>query len=124
MHRATLTVGSLNGDYNPLHATPEFGERMGYGGIIMHGVYAYNRIAHDLVRRLGAGEAASFREMSARFAGPVKPGDRVEVEVWKVGSTADGCDELRWRAVVAGTGKPCLADGRAVMRSGKVQSKI
>ncbi|TVY92549.1 Enoyl-CoA hydratase, peroxisomal, partial [Lachnellula willkommii] len=27
----------LNGDYNPLHATPEPGQKMGFGGTIMHG---------------------------------------------------------------------------------------
>lgn len=96
---------------------------MGYGGMIMHGVYAYNRIAHDFVRKLG-GDPSTFREMSARFAGPVKPGDKVKVELWRVGSTEDGYDDLRWTAVVAGTEKACLTDGRAEIRTGKVQSKI
>lgn len=97
---------------------------MGYGGIIMHGVYAYNRIAHDFVRKLGGGDPSSFREMSARFAGPVKPGDKVKVELWKVGTSEDGYDGCRWTAVVEGTGRPCLTDGRAELRVAKVQSKI
>lgn len=119
-----LTDSRLNGDYNPLHATPEFGEKMGYGGIIMHGVYAYNRIAHDFVRKLGGGDPSSFREMSARFAGPVKPGDKVRVELWKVGTTQDGYEDMRWTAVVVGTERACLTDGRAEIRLAKVQSKI
>lgn len=120
----TLTLCRLNGDYNPLHATPEYGQQMGYGGIIMHGVYAYNRIAHDLVRKLGGGDPSTFREMSARFAGPVKPGDKIRVELWKTGTTQDGHDDLRWTAVVVGTGKACLTDGRAEIRSSRVQSRI
>lgn len=30
----------LNGDYNPLHATPEPGQKMGFGGAIMHGLFS------------------------------------------------------------------------------------
>ncbi|KFH48036.1 Enoyl-CoA hydratase 2, peroxisomal-like protein [Hapsidospora chrysogenum ATCC 11550] len=118
----------LNGDYNPLHATPEYGDMMGYGGIIMHGVYAYNRIAHEIVRELGAGDPASLREMSARFAGPVKPGDRVRVELWKTAGggvdAEDGWMDVRWAATVDATGRACLTGGRAVVRAPKLPSKI
>lgn len=97
---------------------------MGYGGIINHGVYAYNLIAHELVRRLGQSSPASLAEMSARFAGPVKPGDKVIVDVWSVGPESGGHRELRWNARVEGTGKACLTEGRAVMRIPAVGSKM
>lgn len=94
----------------------------------MHGVYAYNRIAHEIVRELGAGDPASLREMSARFAGPVKPGDRVRVELWKTagggGDAEDGWMDIRWAATVDATGRACLTGGRAVVRAPKLPSKI
>jgi hypothetical protein len=36
----TAHLYRLNGDYNPLHATPEPGKAMGFGGAIMHGLYS------------------------------------------------------------------------------------
>jgi len=44
----------LNGDYNPLHATPEPGQKMGFGGAIMHGLYSWNSTAHLLLKYLAA----------------------------------------------------------------------
>jgi len=89
---------------------------MGFGGIILHGVYAYNCIAHDLLRFLGGSKAENLREIEAKFAGIVRPGDKIAVEVWKVKAHGNGLDEFWWRAVVTNTGKPCLTDGRAIMR--------
>ncbi|PGH09906.1 hypothetical protein AJ80_07616 [Polytolypa hystricis UAMH7299] len=114
----------LNGDYNPLHAIPEVGEKLGYGGMIMHGVFAYNMIAHEIVRELGGGDPSSLYEISARFAGPVRPGDHLEVELWRMGTTTDGWEDIRWRAMVAGTRKPCLTEGRASVRAAKLPSRI
>lgn len=122
--RHFLMTTSLNGDYNPLHATPLYGQKMGYGGIIMHGVYAYNSIAHEFVRALGGGDPASLREMSAKFAGPVRPGDSVKVELWKVGAMGDGWEDMRWVAEVGEKGNKCLTDGRAQIKVAKISSKI
>lgn len=109
----------LNGDYNPLHATPEFGEKMGYGGVINHGVFAYSNVAHEFVKRLGLGDPTSLQEISARFSGPVKPGDTVDVDVWKIGG-GEGSEEIRWTAKVVSTDRPCLTDGRAVIKVSSV----
>lgn len=106
----------LNGDYNPLHATPEFGSQMGYGGLINHGVYAYQLIAHEIVSRFGEGKAASLRVISARFAGPVKPGDEIDVELWRIQSPSDQTTEIRWTAKVVETDRVCLSDGLAVIQ--------
>jgi acyl dehydratase len=97
---------------------------MGYGGIILHGVFAYNNIAHDFVRQLGQGQPSSLREISARFAGPVKPGDQVKVDVWRIGATRDGLDDIRWTAAVESTGRLCLSDGRAKVKCPASASKL
>ncbi|KAF4124231.1 MaoC like domain [Geosmithia morbida] len=118
----------LNGDYNPLHATPQYGQRMGFGGIIMHGVFAYSQIAHEFVRRLGASDPTCLREISARFSGPVKPGDTVNVKLWHVGAAAAPVEgdvgDYRWTAQVRGAGKLCLCDGTAQLKIDGGASKI
>lgn len=106
----------LNGDYNPLHATPEPGEAMGFGGAIMHGLYSWNTTAHALLQLLGGSEPGNTREFAARFASPVKPGDRLETKVWRMGNKdGEGWEEVRFVTAVKG-GKVCLSNGRAKMK--------
>ncbi|KAL2756888.1 hypothetical protein ACRALDRAFT_1075670 [Sodiomyces alcalophilus JCM 7366] len=105
----------LNGDYNPLHATPEPGEKMGFGGAIMHGLYSWNATAHGLLKALGGSDPANIKEYQARFASPVMPGDKLVTEVWRTGDIKDGWEEIRFQVKVEG-GKVCLSNGRALMK--------
>jgi acyl dehydratase len=89
---------------------------MGYGGLINHGVFAYNVIAHEFVRRLGKSGPLSLRQLSARFSGPVKPGDDIDIEVWNIGRSSEGWDQIRWFAKVVGSHRPCLSDGTAFVK--------
>ena len=74
-------LNRLNGDYNPLHATPEPGQKMGFGGAIMHGLFSWNTAAHALLKHLGGSDPANIKEFSARFASPVRPGDKLTFAV-------------------------------------------
>lgn len=106
----------LNGDYNPLHATPEPGKAMGFGGAIMHGLYSWNTTAHALLKVLGGSEPGNMQEFAARFASPVKPGDVLVTQAWRMGKVdAEGWEEVRFVTAVKG-GKVCLSNGRAKMR--------
>lgn len=106
----------LNGDYNPLHATPEPGQKMGFKGAITHGLYQWNVTCHDILRRFGASDPDNMREYQARFASPVMPGDKLVTRVWRTGEgAADGWEELRFTTTVDG-GKVCLSNGRALVR--------
>ncbi|KAJ9621333.1 hypothetical protein H2203_007385 [Taxawa tesnikishii (nom. ined.)] len=106
----------LNGDYNPLHATPEPGQKMGFGGAIMHGLYSWNTTAHALLTLLGGSDPANIKEFAARFASPVKPGDALMTQIWRVGNAdRDGFEDIRFVTSVKG-GKVCLSNGRAKMR--------
>lgn len=104
----------LNGDYNPLHATPEPGVKMGFGGAIMHGLYSWNATCHDILRELGGSDPNNIKEFQARFASPVKPGDTLVTECWVVGG--DGWKEVRFVVKVKSTGKVVLSNGRALVK--------
>lgn len=114
----------LNGDYNPLHATPEAGEAIGFGGTIIHGLYSYNAACHGLLQRLGGSDPANIKEFAARFASPVKAGDTLVTQMWRVGNAdSDGFEDIRFVTSVKG-GKVCLSNGRAKIKVvGQKQNK-
>jgi len=105
----------LNGDYNPLHATPEPGQKMGFGGAIMHGLSSWNFAAHGLLKAIGGSDPKNICEFQARFASPVKPGDKLVTEIWRTGEMKGEWEEIRFVTKVEG-GKVCLSNGRALMK--------
>ncbi len=112
----------LNGDYNPLHATPEPGQEMGFGGTIVHGLYSFNSTCHLLLRHLGGSDPTNIKEYQARYASPVRPGDKLVTSVWRTGEIEDGWEDVRFVVRVEG-GKACLSNGRALMKCVGAQSK-
>ncbi|KAK0389569.1 hypothetical protein NLU13_3144 [Sarocladium strictum] len=114
----------LNGDYNPLHATPEPGKKMGFGGCIIHGLYSWNTTCHAILKALGGGDPANIKEYQARFASPVLPGDKLVTSVWRTGEKKGEWEEIRFVVQVEG-GKVCLSNGRALLKVvGDVKSKL
>lgn len=114
----------LNGDYNPLHATPEPGLQMGFGGPIIHGLFSWNAAALAVLRAFGASKPRNLKEFQARFAAPVKPGGRTVTEMWRVGNRdAEGFEEVRF--VVKVGDRVVLSNGRALVRvEGDVKAKL
>lgn len=90
---------------------------MGYGGIIVHGVTAYQMVAHALLKELGGSDPANIREFQAKFAGPVRPGDQLKVEYWRMGRNREGWEEIRFVTTGLADGKIRLSDGRAILNS-------
>jgi len=122
----TALLYRLNGDYNPLHATPEPGRKMGFGGAIVHGLFSWNCACAGVLRELGGDEPANMSMFSARFASPVKPGDALVTEMWRMGDRdGEGFEEVRFVTKVKG-GKVCLSNGRARVKvvGRKSQSKL
>ncbi|KAK6193128.1 hypothetical protein LQW54_012780 [Pestalotiopsis sp. IQ-011] len=120
----TALLYRLNGDYNPLHAHPEPGKKMGFGGAIIHGLYSFNSTAHGLLKSLGASDPKNIKEFQARFASPVKPGDKLVTQIWKTGEIKDGWEEIRFVTSIEG-GKVCLSNGRALMKVvGEAKTKL
>jgi peroxisomal enoyl-CoA hydratase 2 len=115
----------LNGDYNPLHATPEPGAAMGFGGAIMHGLSSWNYAAHGILREIGGGDPANIKSFQARFAAPVLPGEKLILEAWRTGTVdSDGFEEIRFTLRVEGK-KVVLSNGKADVKVvGKAASKL
>ena len=88
---------------------------MGFGGAIMHGLFSWNTTCHGLLETLGGSDPANIKEFQARFAAPVKPGDKLVTEIWKTGEAKEGWEEIRFTTKVEG-GKVVLSNGRALMR--------
>lgn len=68
----------LLGDFNPLHADPEFAASVGFPqGPILHGLCTYGFAARAVIKHLAGGDASRLRMMSAQFRRPVWPGDTI-----------------------------------------------
>ncbi|KAL7767274.1 hypothetical protein ACKLNR_001575 [Fusarium oxysporum f. sp. zingiberi] len=81
----------------------------------MHGLYSWNSTAHSLLKELGGGDPANIKEYQARFASPVRPGDKLVTHAWVTGVNQDGWAEVRFVTQVAG-GKVVLSNGLALMK--------
>ncbi|KAJ5611664.1 hypothetical protein N7528_008769 [Penicillium herquei] len=120
----TAHLYRLNGDYNPLHATPEPGQKMGFGGIIIHGLFSWNSAAHGILRLLGGGDPTNLKEFQARFASPVRPGDKLTTEIWRLGNAGpDGFEEIRF-VTKNQNDKVVLSNGRCLLKVTGAKSKL
>ena len=88
---------------------------MGFGGVILSGLFSWNSACHSLLQTLGGSDPANLKEFQARFAAPVKPGDKLVTEAWRTGEFKDGWEEVRFVVRMEG-GKVVLSNGRALMR--------
>ena len=89
----------------------------------MHGLFSWNSACHALLQMLGNSDPANIKEYQARFAAPVKPGERLVTEVWRTGETHDEWEEVRFLTKVEG-GKVVLSNGRALMKCKDVRSRL
>lgn len=106
---------SLNGDYNRLHVTQEPGKSLGFGGPIMHGLFTYNCAAHAILKVVGSSNPANLKEFTARFAAPVRPGDELLTEIWRLGEFEGEYEDIRF--VTSVNGKAVLTNGRALVKT-------
>lgn len=111
----TSLLYRLNGDYNPLHVTPEPGKLMGFGGTIIHGLYSWNTAAHAVLKSIGGSMPQNLRSFQARFASPVRPGDKLITEIWRTGEYQGEFEDVRFHTKIDG-GRLCLNNGRALVR--------
>ncbi len=108
----------LNADYNPLHADPSIGPKMGFKGTILHGLCTWSHAAVHVLRAFGQSKPAAFKSFEARFASPVYPGDTLLTEMWET-KNEGGEKEIIFVTKVKETGKVVLANGRARIALGR-----
>jgi acyl dehydratase len=73
----------LSGDWNPLHADPEFAEVAGFDRPILHGLCSYGIALKAVVDTMLDGDVARVRAYSTRFAGIFFPGETLRVRMWR-----------------------------------------
>ncbi|MFF8862166.1 MaoC/PaaZ C-terminal domain-containing protein [Streptomyces sp. NPDC015139] len=73
----------LSGDWNPLHADPEFAKVAGFERPILHGLCTYGVTLKAVVDTLLGGDVSRVRSYTTRFAGVVYPGETLRIRMWR-----------------------------------------
>ncbi|MFE8943634.1 MaoC/PaaZ C-terminal domain-containing protein [Streptomyces sp. NPDC007856] len=73
----------LSGDWNPLHADPEFAKLAGFDKPILHGLCTYGITLKAVVDTLLGGDVSRVRSYTTRFAGVVYPGETLRIRMWR-----------------------------------------
>jgi len=74
----------LSGDYNPLHASPQFAKMGGFDKPILHGLCTYGHAGRALLEHAAGSDPKRVKSMFARFVGVVFPGDTLVTEGWQL----------------------------------------
>ncbi|GAA3820980.1 MaoC/PaaZ C-terminal domain-containing protein [Streptomyces coacervatus] len=72
----------LSGDWNPLHADPDFAKTAGFERPILHGLCTYGMTLKAVVDTLLGGDVTRVRSYATRFAGVVYPGETLRIRMW------------------------------------------
>lgn len=73
----------LSGDWNPLHADPDFAKAAGFDRPILHGLCTYGTTLKAVVDTLLDGDVTRVRAYATRFAGVVFPGETLRIRMWR-----------------------------------------
>jgi acyl dehydratase len=73
----------LNGDMNPLHADPQFAQRVGFERPILHGLATYAAAVWVVLRHCCDARAERLRGFRASFSAPMYPGETLRFELWR-----------------------------------------
>ncbi|MFI8853451.1 MaoC/PaaZ C-terminal domain-containing protein [Streptomyces sp. NPDC053499] len=74
----------LSGDWNPLHADPDFAQLAGFERPILHGLCSYGMALKALVDGVLDGDVSRVSSYGVRFAGVVYPGETLRVRAWQL----------------------------------------
>ncbi|HWP65796.1 MAG TPA: MaoC/PaaZ C-terminal domain-containing protein [Candidatus Limnocylindria bacterium] len=75
----------LSGDYNPLHADPDFAKLAGFDMPILHGLCTYGHAGRAVLAAFCGNDPARLKSLEVRFSGVVFPGETITTDMWDVG---------------------------------------
>ena len=91
----------LSGDYNPLHADPDFAVKAGFQQPILHGLCTYGICVRAVITQMCEYDPERIASVDARFSTPVMPGETIVIELWRDGNEVSFRAKVKERDVVA-----------------------
>lgn len=99
----------LNGDWNPIHASPAAARSVGFDRPILHGLCTFGMATRAILRHCCTNQPEKLGSIALRFSAPFYPGETLSVEIWKCGT------HIHFRALAAERGQVVLTNGLAII---------
>jgi acyl dehydratase len=101
----------LCGDWNPLHADPEFAKLAGFDRPNLHGLCTYGLVLKAVVDTALDGDVSRVGSYTARFAGVLFPGEPLRIRMWHTPAAPGSAGRVQLSVTAPERGDaPVLAD--------------